>query len=114
MAGRPAWPGWRRVALLAFCALATLPAACVGTLRPSPPHPAAVAAAVRVLERQMDESLERGPGYSLTELEGLIAAHALGEEGAAACRALGRGDPGPLSRPPPENAGRPRSGSAAL
>jgi hypothetical protein len=84
MARRPAWPRLRRPASLAFCALAALAAACVGTPRPSPPHPATVAAAVRVLEREMDESLARGPGYSLTELEGLIAAHALGEEGAAA------------------------------
>ena len=71
MAGLPAWPGRRRPELLALCALATLPAACAGTPRPVPPHPSTVAAAVRVLERQMDENLKHGRSYSLTELEGL-------------------------------------------
>lgn len=85
MAGLPAWPGRRRLALLAFCALATLAAACVDTRRFVRPHPAAVEAAVLVLERQMVESLS-GRSYSLTELEGLMAAHALGEEGADAAR----------------------------
>lgn len=86
MAGLPARPGQRRLALLALCALATLPAACVDTRRSARPRPADVAAAVLVLERQMEESLREGPAYSLTELEGLRAALALGEEGANAAR----------------------------
>lgn len=88
MAGRPERPGWSHLALLTLCALATLAAACADAPRPASAglHTDAVQAAILVLERQMDESLEAGPPRSLTELDGLRAAMALGAEGTEAAR----------------------------
>jgi hypothetical protein len=69
------------VARLALFALAALPVACASVGGPAPVPPVDLEAALIVLEREMEASLANGPGQSLTELEGLIAAYATGAEG---------------------------------
>lgn len=76
------------IRLLCLAALATIPAGCAGVDRPVGQrrlaYEAHVAAVLDRLRAEMAASLVNGPARSLTQLEGMIAAYAMGEEGADA------------------------------
>lgn len=70
---------------LCLAALATMPAACTSIAHDGHRHAVAsesrIAAALALWRPQVEQGLANGPGYGLTELEGLNAAIARGVEG---------------------------------
>jgi hypothetical protein len=89
--GRPRYARRLRAALIRMAcltALATMAAGCAGTDRPAGARGGAyrghVEAVLGRLRAEMAASLVSGPSRSLTQLEGMLGAHAMGEEGADA------------------------------